>query len=143
MPRISSSRAVARTVVVSPEYWAPVAVFEIVVHSPIASASCSANTRTVCAVAQSVAVKVRFAALPKVPPDAPAATSMAPLPLATATVTLPPAGSVDRRTRYVRGCPSRSASGVVWSPEVFGSVSTSTPTSSSATVAVSRAVTPL
>ena len=123
-------------------YWAPSGLFAIVPRSPTASASCSASTRTVCAVAQSVAVKVRLAALPNVPPDVPGAKSMAGLSLDTATVTLPPAGSVDRRTRYVAVCPSFKASGVVWSPEVFGSVSTITPTSSSATVATSRAVAP-
>ena len=143
MPPISSSCAVTRTSVVSPLYWPPVAVFETSSHSPTASTSCSANTRTVCAVAQSVAVNVKLAALPKVPPDAPAATSMAPLPLVASTVTFPPAGCVERRTVYVPVCPSRSAIGAVWSPARPGAVSTTTPTSSSATVAVSRPVTPL
>ena len=133
MPLISSSAAVARKVVVSPPYWPPFASLAMSVHSPTASSSCSARTVTVCAVCQFPALNERL----------PGVAVIAALLLVAVTVTTPPTGSVERRTRYVRVCPSRSAIGVVWSPGVFGSVSTSTPTSSSATVACRIAATPL
>ena len=119
-------------VVVSPSYWAPFASLAMSVHSPTASPSCSARTVTVRATPQFCVLNVRL----------PGVAEIAALALVTATVTSLPAGSVDSRTVYVRVCPSRSASAVSWSPGAIGSVSTITPTSSSATAACRIAATP-